>query len=68
MAGFNLGLVMRRWFGLGKPRGVQDGLAGGVFDLLGGVLNLWRSFGRPQDRSGRLRIVPASILPLPAAA
>ena len=55
VAGFNLGLVMRSVFGIGKPRRLQDGLLAGipgVFDsilsLLGRVGTLWvrlRCFG-----------------------
>ena len=37
VAGFNLGLLMRRVFGLGKPRGLQDGLAAAVRRVLGWI-------------------------------
>ena len=45
VAGFNLALVMRSVFGIGKPRRLQDGLrvdALGVFDS---ILSLWRRIG-----------------------
>lgn len=68
VAGFNLGLVMRSLFGIGKPRRVQDGLAAGVFDLLAGIrarlAPLWRRWGR----SGRLRAAPVPFPSLRAAA
>jgi len=40
VAGFNLGLLMRSMFGIGKPRALQDAVAAGVlrfFDLIAGV-------------------------------
>lgn len=48
VAGFNLALVMRRAFGIGKPRRLQDGLGAAIlsvfdslFDLLGSLRSLW---------------------------
>jgi len=46
VGGFNLGLVMRKLFGIGKPRRAQDGLAAAIFALISAfriVLGgLWR--------------------------
>ena len=42
VAGFNLGLLMRSLFGIGKPRGAQDGLGG----ILAAVLASRRAFWR----------------------
>jgi transposase len=42
VAGFNLGLVMRAAFGIGKPRRLQDGLGGLLESLLGRVWSTWR--------------------------
>jgi transposase len=55
VGGFNLGLVMRKVFGIGKPRRAQDGLAAAVFALIyavGTMLGgLWRRLaGRLADR------------------
>ena len=50
VAGFNLSLVMRKLFGIGKPRALQDGLSAavsGVLSALGAAcLRLWRWLGR----------------------
>ena len=50
VAGFNLALVMRRMFGGGKPRCLQDGLAtaiSGLFNSLLGTIGLsWSRLGR----------------------
>jgi len=40
VAGFNLGLVMREAFGLGKPRTLQDGV-GRLFGVVFGKLRAW---------------------------
>jgi len=40
VAGFNLGLVMREAFGLGKPRTLQDGV-GGLFGAVLGEVRAW---------------------------
>jgi transposase len=46
VGGFNLGLVMRKRFGIGKPRRVQDGLGGALFASIWAlriaVCRLWR--------------------------
>jgi transposase len=49
VAGFNLGLVMRQMFGIGKPRRAQDGLAAAVLLCLAwlraGMGSFWTSLG-----------------------
>jgi transposase len=53
VAGFNLALVMRSVFGIGKPRRLQDGLAAavwGVFDSILGLLEAIRPFRKPLER------------------
>ena len=70
-AGFNLGLLLRHTFGVGKPRPLQDGLTsvtaaffalfGVLFGLLRALWTLvtpWRS--NPEPR----RPIPATIAPL----
>jgi transposase len=52
VAGFNLGLVMRRLFGIGKPRRLQDGQAAAALVCFGFVERLWRSLAA---RWGRWR-------------
>jgi len=42
VAGFNLALVMRSMFGLGKPRGLQGGLLYVLEKLWGLVLRRWQ--------------------------
>lgn len=71
VAGFNLSLVMRQRFGIGKPRRVQDGLGGLLYACLH-VLGAWkRRLGRPYALGaaairviGKIPIQPA----LPTAA
>ena len=50
VAGLNLSLVMRKLFGIGKPRVLQDGLSAAISALLSaltaGVLRLWGRLGR----------------------
>ena len=46
VAGFNLSLVMRKQFGIGKPRVLQDGLGG----LLWAFLHVWGVWKRPLAR------------------
>jgi len=41
VAGFNLALVMRAAFGIGKPRRVQDGLGGLLGCVLSRIVPLW---------------------------
>ena len=54
VAGFNLGLMMRKLFGLGKPRSLQDGLAAAVLSLLQSIPGLLESLGRRLSRMRRL--------------
>ena len=54
VAGFNLGLMMRAMFGIGKPRRAQDGLPAGLLTILCKIVTLLRSFWRCGDRSERL--------------
>jgi len=68
VAGFNLGLVMRSLFGIGKPRRVQDGLAAGLLRLFASVTAWFGSLWRPWRRSGCLRDAWSSNLALPSAA
>jgi len=68
VAGFNLGLVMRALIGIGKPRGLQDGLVARLFDLLHGFLSWWNLFCQPWRRSERLGPALAPLTSLPAAA
>jgi transposase len=70
VAGCNLGLVMRRLFGLGTPRGLQ----GLVFALLrrwlGSVRKLWRGGQLPRSSRGGFRspsVVWHSPTPEPSA-
>ena len=46
VAGFNLGLVMRKLFGIGKPRRAQDGLPAGILER---VVRVLAAIGRPRD-------------------
>ena len=68
VAGFNLGLAMRKVFGIGKPRRVQDGLGGalsGLWDLIRGVLGvLWRRW----DRFGKFPVTVEPRIALCVAA
>jgi len=60
VAGFNLALVMRAAFGIGKPRRAQDGLAAAFFGVLDSVLP---ALGTLWARLGRLRPAPAAPAP-----
>jgi len=44
VAGFNLALVMRSLFGIGKPRRLQDGLAAAILGVFDSIVGLWDSF------------------------
>jgi len=50
VAGFNLGLLMRKVFGVGKPRCLQDGLAAALWSLgsaiLGLIGSIWRGLSQ----------------------
>jgi transposase len=71
VAGFNLALVMRSLFGIGKPRRLQDGLRAALRALLrsmGSPLGVLRAFRTAVFRSWRvLPAPPARILPNAAA-
>jgi len=56
VCGFNLGLVMRTAFGVGKPRQLQDGFAAAVLGLFAGILAVLRSLRRLWDRLDRSSI------------
>ena len=61
VCGFNLGLVMRAVFGIGKPRRAQDGLGGllsGVLDLLERLTAALASPWRPRIPSERITAAP----------
>jgi len=66
VAGFNLGLLMRQMFGIGKPRRAQDGLGA----LLGCVLRIlwppWKALG--SLRWGEIAFcgLPARMAPVTA--
>jgi transposase len=66
--GFNLGLVMRSLFGLGKPRRVQDGLGVGVLRLFAAVWAWVGSFRRSSSRFRRLESASPPTITLPSAA
>lgn len=68
VVGFNLGLVMRSLFGVGKPRRVQDGLAADLLRFFAAVMGWFGSFWRPWRHSGRLRHSASPNLPVPLAA
>ena len=50
VAGFNLGVVMRRVFGKGTPRGLQ----GHRVELLLALLRMWREAWRLESGAGRV--------------
>ena len=71
VAGFNLGLAMRRLFGIGKPRCLQDGHAGailGVFDTILVLLGWRGALWRRVSRFGRLAAAPERKVAICAAA
>jgi transposase len=53
VAGFNLALVMRSVFGIGKPRCLQDRLAAALFGLFDSILGLMVTPGTLQTRLRR---------------
>jgi transposase len=63
VAGFNLGLLMRKVFGVGKPRCLQDGLAAALLAIGSVILGLTRSM-----RSRRRRFWPLLDLADPKTA
>jgi transposase len=71
VAGFNLGLMMRSLFGIGKPRRAQDGLGSdlaGVLALLGKWLEVLSASWRVQGIFRRWFAPSEPTLALPAAA
>jgi len=68
VAGFNLGLVMRQWIGIGKPRQAQDGLSAALSALLDRVWGVWQALWRLEGRFQRLGITPAVKTTFAAAA
>lgn len=61
VAGFNLALVMRSVFGIGKPRCLQDGLAAAILGVFDSILGLGEAFGSLRKHVGkflRLRVAP----------
>jgi transposase len=57
VAGFNLALVMRSMFGIGKPRRLQDGLGAGIPGILDSILRLLERLGSVMAPQGRLRVL-----------
>jgi len=54
VAGFNLGLLMRAKFGIGKPRTLQDGLSSDKLGVFGFLLGLWWRLRSPWALPGRI--------------
>jgi len=75
VAGFNLALVMRALFGLGKPRRLQDGLGASlgtslktIFDSIWGLLEAIGRGRTTLERAGRLLTARGPEIALPVAA
>ena len=71
VAGFNLALVMRSMFGIGKPRRLQDGLAAAILDIFDPILSLLkaiRPLRMPLERFGRILRTREPKVDLPVAA
>jgi transposase len=71
VAGFNLALVMRSVFGIGKPRRLQDGLPAGILGVLDSILSLLGRMGTlwaRLRRFGLLSVAPGPRTALDAAA
>jgi len=68
VAGFNLALVMRRLFGIGKPRQLQDGLAAAILGLFDPMLRLLEAYGHPLRRFRPVYVVSEPKPGLRAAA
>jgi len=60
VAGFNLGLVMRKLFGIGKPRRAQDGLPAGILGILERLVRVLAAIGRPWGPLARIWRFPAA--------
>lgn len=54
VAGFNLGLMMRTAFGIGKPRCAQDGLPAGILGVFSVLVRLLTTAGRLTGLSRRI--------------
>jgi len=63
VAGFNLALVMRSLFGIGKPRRLQDGLGAGILGILDSILDLLGRMGSLWARPRRIELLPAAREP-----
>jgi transposase len=71
VAGFNLALVMRSLFGIGKPRCLQDGLADAILCVFDSILNTLKamcSFRRCPEPFGRILATREPKINLPTAA
>jgi transposase len=68
VAGFNLALVMRSVFGIGKPRRLQDGLAAAILAVFDAIMGLWDSFWGSMGVFRRVLTAPNRKIPLRAAA
>jgi transposase len=68
VAGFNLALVMRHLFGIGKPRRLQDGLAAAIFALFDPTLRLLEAYRRLLRRFRPVYVVAKWNPGLPTAA
>jgi transposase len=71
VAGFNLALVMRSVFGIGKPRRLQDGLPASILGVLNSILGLLGRMGTlwaRRRRFGLLSVAPGPRTALGAAA
>jgi transposase len=60
VAGFNLALVMRKLFGIGKPRRAQDGLPAGVLCVPDGFMVVLAAMGRPWELLRRVWLFAAA--------
>ncbi len=70
VAGFNLALVMRSLFGIGKPRCLQDGLAAAVLGVFNWILRLLEALGslrKPLEQFRRLGAAQESPIALALA-
>ena len=70
VAGFNLGLVMRAIFGIGKPRRAQDGLPAGILGIFEGLVRVLAAIRRLWVLLKRISTFPAApaVETAPAAA
>ena len=63
VAGFNLALVMRSLLGLGKPRGLQDGLPISILDVLDPMHRLWGWMQSRWASRSRSKLLPTAPEP-----